>query len=83
MRANQLRLWFAAAAYVLIAALRRLGLAQTDFATATCGSIRRKLFKIGALVRISVRRVHVAMASACPYQTVFVRAHQRLRNAAA
>ena len=83
MRANQLRLWFAAAAYVLIAALRRIGLQQTDFATATCGSIRRKLLKIGALVRISVRRISIAMASVCPYQTVFAHAHERLRNAAA
>src|ERR687884_1092091 len=56
MRANQLRLWFAAMAYVLICALRRIGLAHTQFAEATCGTIRLKLLKIGALVRISVRR---------------------------
>ena len=83
MRANQLRLWFAAAAYVLIAALRRIGLEQTDFATATCGSIRRKLLKIGALVRISVRRVSIAMACACPYRSAFAHAHERLRTGAA
>ncbi|MCK1420307.1 IS1380 family transposase [Bradyrhizobium sp. 180] len=66
MRANQLRLWFAAMAYVLICALRRIGLAETTFADATCGTIRLKLLKIGALVRISVRRIKIAMASACP-----------------
>jgi hypothetical protein len=83
MRANQLRLWFASAAYVLLCALRRIGLAHTQFAAATCGTIRLKLLKIGALVRISVRRVSVAMASACPWQQEFALAHAMLRNAAA
>src|SRR4051812_1806485 len=62
MRANQLRLWFASFAYVLLCALRRIGLAFTQFARASCGSIRLKLLKIGALVKISVRRIHVAIA---------------------
>lgn len=66
MRANQLRLWFASMAYVLLCALRRIGLAHTIFADATCGTIRLKLLKIGALVTISVRRIRLAMASACP-----------------
>ena len=66
MRANQLRLWFASMAYVLLCALRRIGLHHTPFAKATCGTIRLKLLKIGALVRVSVRRIKVAMASACP-----------------
>src|SRR5207249_141825 len=57
MRANQLRLWFAAMAYVLICAMRRIALADTAFANATCGTIRLKFLKIGALVRISVRRI--------------------------
>ena len=57
MRANQLRLWFASFAYVLICALRRLGLAHTRLANATCGTIRLKLLKIGAQVRVSVRRI--------------------------
>ena len=83
MRANQLRLWFASMAYVLLCALRRIGLAHTQFADATCGTIRLKLLKIGALVRISVRRIKVAMASACPWQNEFALAHARLRNAAA
>ena len=68
MRANQLRLWFASMAYVLICALRRIGLAHTQFARASCGTIRLKLLKIGALVRASVRRIKLAMPSAFPYQ---------------
>ena len=83
MQANQLRLWFASLAYVLLCALRRIGLAHTPFATATCGTIRLKLLKIGALVRTSVRRVVVAMASACPCQQEFALAHAMLRRAGA
>ena len=82
MRANQLRLWFASMAYVLLCALRRIGLAHSQFADATCGTIRLKLLKIGALVRISVRRIKVAMSSACPWQNEFALAHVRLRHAA-
>ena len=82
MRANQLRLWFAAMAYVLVCALRRIALRHTQFAQATCGTIRLKLFKIGALVRVSVRRIKIAMASACPYQNEFALAHLRLAAAA-
>jgi len=82
MRANQLRLWFAAMAYVMVCAVRRIALRHTQFAEATCGTIRLKLFKIGALVRVSVRRIKVAMASACPYQNEFALAHLRLTAAA-
>jgi hypothetical protein len=82
MRANQLRLWFASMAYVLVESIRRLGLKATELASATCGTIRRKLFKIGALVRISVRRVTFAMASGCPYKTAFAAAHHALHLAA-
>ena len=78
MRANQLRLWFAAMAYVLLAALRRIALAHTRLARATCGSIRLKLLKIGAQVRLSTRRVRIAMASGCPHAAEFARAHARL-----
>jgi hypothetical protein len=81
MRANQLRLWFASMAYVLLCALRRIGLVHTQFAQATCGTIRLQLLKIGALVRISVRRVKVAMASAFPHQHEFALAHALLGNA--
>jgi Transposase DDE domain group 1 len=83
MRANQLRLWFASMAYALICALRRIALQQTQFAKATCGTIRLKLLKIGALVRTSFRRVKFAMASSCPYQCDFALAHALLINAAA
>jgi Transposase DDE domain group 1 len=83
MRANQLRLWFASFAYVLLDALRRIGLRHTQFAAATCGTIRLKLLKIGAQVRVSVRRIKIAMASACPYQTEYHLAYLYLRRAAA
>ena len=82
MRANQLRRWLASMAYVLLCALRRLGLAHTQFAEATCGTIRLKLLKLGALVRVSVRRIKVAMASACPYRNEFGLAYARLRTVA-
>jgi hypothetical protein len=78
MRANQLRLWFASMAYVLLEALRRLGLKATKLADATCGSIRLKLLKIGALVRISVRRVKIAMASGQPCQRDWALAYAAL-----
>ena len=74
MRSNQLRLWLASFAYVLVSALRRLGLAETRFADATCGTIRLKLLKIGALVKVSVRRVLFSMASAFPYAHEFTAA---------
>jgi Transposase DDE domain group 1 len=80
MRANQLRLWFASFAYVLMCALRRLALAGTELARATCASIRLKVLKIGAQVTISVRRVKVAFASSYPFQQLFALAHARLRR---
>jgi len=82
MRANQLRLWFASMAYVLICALRRIGLSHTQFARASCGTIRLKLLKIGALVRTSVRRIKLAMPTAFPYQAEYHVAHAALAAAA-
>jgi hypothetical protein len=82
MRANQLRLWFASMAYVLMCALRRIALQHTQFAKATCATIRLKLFKIGALVRVSVRRITLAMASGHPYQREFAAAHAALAQRA-
>ena len=82
MRANQLRLWFASFAYVLLDALRRIGLRHTQFSAATCGTIRLKLLKIGAQVRISVRRIKVAMASAFPCQAEYHLAYLYLQRAA-
>jgi hypothetical protein len=78
MAANQLRLWFASMAYVLVNGMRRVALQATDLADATCGRIRRILFKIGAVVTISVRRIKFAMASGCPYKAVFATAHRAL-----
>ena len=82
LRANQLRLWFASMAYVLLGALRRIALKHTQFARATCGTIRLKLLKIGALVRVSVRRIKIAMASGCPYQREFAAAYALLAQRA-
>ena len=78
MRANQLRLWFSTLAYLLMNQLRRVGLAGTEWARATCGTIRLKLFKVGALVRVSVRRVRVSLSSAYPWPELFERVAQRL-----
>jgi len=82
MRANQLRLWFASFAYVLLCALRRIALKHTQFAKANCATIRLKLIKIGALVRVSVRRIKLAMASSFPNQREYRIAHARLAAAA-
>jgi Transposase DDE domain group 1 len=82
MRGNQLRLWFASMAYVLLCALRRIGLDHTPFAKASCGTIRLKLLKIGALVRISVRRIKIAMSSSCPAAPAWGCALVRLNAAA-
>jgi hypothetical protein len=82
MRANQLRLWFASLAYVLLCAVRRIGLPHTPFVDASCGTIRLKLLKIGARVRISVRRVKIAMASSCPAARAWGCAAVRLNAAA-
>lgn len=83
MRANQLRLWFASMAYVLVTALRRIGLHGTQFQRATPGTIRLKFLKIGARVTRSVRRLKVAMSSGHPHQREFALAHTRLSAAAA
>jgi len=80
--ANQLRLWFASFAYVLIESLRRRALHATRFAQATAATIRLKLLKIGALVKLSVRRVTIAMSSAHPYQAEFNTAWHALHVAA-
>jgi len=77
LRANQLRLWFSSFAYVLMSAVRRNALKGTRMAKATCGTIRLKLLKVGAQVKVSCRRFLVHLASACPYQDVF---HQAWRS---
>jgi Transposase DDE domain group 1 len=78
MRANQVRLFCSSMAYVLLEALRRLGLAGTDLAEAQCQTIRLKLLKIGALVRVTVRKVWVKLSSSSPYAEVFRRVHANL-----
>ena len=80
MRANQLRLWFSSIAYVLLSTLRRVALNGTRMAKATCGTIRLKLLKIGAQITVSVRRFLVRLASACPYQDVFIQAWRNLEQ---
>ena len=81
MEANQLRMWFSAMAYVLVDTLRRVGLRHTQFADAAVATIRLKLLKLGAQVRTSVRRIHFAIASACPNKDEFELAHLYLRRA--
>ena len=78
MRSNQLRLWFSTLAYLLVNQLRRVALVGTELARATCGTIREKLFKIGAVVRVSVRRVAVSLSRACPWARLFGLAAARL-----
>ncbi len=67
MRANQLRLYLSSAAYMIMHALRRLGLKNTDLARAQCQTIRLKLLKIGAQIRLTVRNVWISMSEAYPY----------------
>lgn len=79
LRANQIRLYFASFAYVLLCALRRLALPDTELAQAQCGTIRLKLLKIGAQIRISVRRVVVAFSEAFPGAALFRHALARIQ----
>ncbi|HUA93617.1 MAG TPA: IS1380 family transposase [Terracidiphilus sp.] len=79
MRGNQLRLYFSALAYTLIEALRRLGLKGTAWAEAQVDTIRLKLLKIGAIVRISVRRVLLQLSSAYPWKDIYAAAFHALR----
>ncbi len=81
MRANQLRLWFSSLAYVFLNELRRVGLRATEFAKATCQTIRLKVLKVGALVRRSVRRFSVGLAGGYPYQQIFATAVTNLQRA--
>ena len=81
MRANQIRLWFSSVAYLLMQALRRLGLTGTDLARAQCHTLRLKLLKIGAQVRITVRKVWVSLATGSPYAALFAQVHANLRAA--
>jgi hypothetical protein len=78
LRSNQLRLYFSSLAYVLLQMLRRLGLAGTELAKAQCATIRLRLLKIGALIRITVRKVWVSLAGGYPYVTLFRQVYEKL-----
>jgi len=80
LRANQLRLYFSSLAYVLIHALRRLGLAGTEWAQAQVHTIRLRLLKIAAEVRLSARRIRVNFSHAYPWKNIFATAWIALRN---
>jgi len=82
LRSNQLRLYFSSIAYCLLQALRRLGLQGTSMAHAQCNTIRLKLLKIGARVRITARKVWISMASGCPSAEVFGEVFRNLENVA-
>ena len=79
MRANQMRLYLSGMAYILMSGLRRLGLKATELAQAQVSTIRLKLLKIGAQIRISVRKVWVSMASSYPGQDLYQRVWTNLR----
>jgi hypothetical protein len=79
LRSNQIRLDFSSAAYCLMEALRRLGLKVTDLAQAECRTIRLRVLKIGALIRITVRKVWVSLAGGYPYTALFARVHAALQ----
>src|SRR5450755_1915889 len=79
MRANQMRMYFSTMAYVLVCGLRRLGLKGTEMETAQAATIRTRLLKIGAQVRVSARRVYLAMAASYPWTDLFAQVHAQLR----
>ncbi len=80
MRANQLRLWFSSVAYVLLQTLRDVGLKGTELETAQCETIRLKVLKIGAQVRVTFRKVWVALAECYPWRTLFAQIWSNLRR---
>jgi hypothetical protein len=80
MRANQLRLWFSSVAYTLMTAMRRLGLKNTELASAQCDTIRLKLLKVGAQIRVTVRKVWVSLSQSWPYREIFAMVYRQLRN---
>jgi len=81
LRSNQIRLYFSSVAYLLMQALRRMGLQGTALAKAQCTTLRLKLLKVGALMRITVRKVWVSLASGYPYQELFRQVYAQLRAA--
>jgi hypothetical protein len=80
MRSNQLRLYFSSFAYILVHTLRRLGLEGTELAKAQCDTIRLKLFKIGAQIRVTVRKVWISLSESYPYHNLFQQVFARLQQ---
>jgi hypothetical protein len=80
LASNQLRLWFATLAYLLLERMRTLGCRGTELARATVGSVRIKLLKVAAQVRVSVRRIYVQLSSAFPLRELFALCHRRLMS---
>ena len=79
LASNQLRLWLATFAYLMLERVRALGLQGTELASATAGTIRLKLLKVAASVKVSVRRVYVQYCSAFPMQEIFRLCLKRLK----
>jgi hypothetical protein len=77
---NQVRLWFSSVAYMLMEAFRRLGLQGTEMAEASCGTIRTKRLKIGAYVKLTVRRIRLHLADGYPFRELFTTIYNRLRQ---
>jgi len=82
LRSNQIRLYFSTVAYQVLQALRRLGLTGTELAKAQCNTVRLKLLKIGALIRITVRKVWISWSAGYPYAELFRQVHRQLQHAA-
>ena len=80
LRANQLRLWFASVAYVLLNLLRHFGLRGTELERAQAGTLRLRLLKVAALVRVSVRRMVLSLSAAAPVRDLFARIAEQLRT---
>jgi hypothetical protein len=83
MRANQIRLYFSSIAYVSMSAMRRIGLAETSFERAQCSTIRLKLLKVGALVRVTVRKIWISFSQSYPYREEFLKVLANIRAAPA
>jgi hypothetical protein len=80
MHSNQLRLYFSSFAYILMQTLRRWGLQGTELAQAQCDTIRLKLFKIGAQIQVTVRKVWIAFSESYPYLSLFQKVFARLQQ---
>ena len=80
MRANQVRLYLSTVAYIVMRALREFGLKDTEMAQAQCSTIRVKLLKLGAVIRVTVRRVVVSLSEAFAFREIFMKVWQNLRE---